>query len=101
MTCGSAMTLYCFENSFLGLVSCGTFSDSWHISFPTRILDFSAYWRQLTRSREASPQFLNKTSYYFPIYLQSSRLAVLAVAPVITAELPIRLRRLALLPLIR
>jgi hypothetical protein len=24
------MPLYCFEDSFLCLVSCGTFSNSWH-----------------------------------------------------------------------
>ena len=39
--------------------------------------------------------------YIFCVYLQSSILTVLAVALVIIAELPIRLRRLAFLPLIR
>jgi hypothetical protein len=33
----TAMALYCIEDSFLGLVSCGTFSYSWHISFPLKI----------------------------------------------------------------
>ena len=40
-------------------------------------------------------------SYYFRIYLHSWTLAVLAVVPVIIAKLPARLRRLAVLPLIR
>jgi hypothetical protein len=35
------MSLYCFEDSFLRLVPCGTFSNSWHISFPLKILDSS------------------------------------------------------------
>jgi len=38
-TCGTAMALYCFEDSFLCLVSCGTFSNSWHLSFPLKIFD--------------------------------------------------------------
>jgi hypothetical protein len=42
-TCGAAMSLYRFENSFLGPMSCGTFSYSWHISFPLRILILQAY----------------------------------------------------------
>jgi hypothetical protein len=31
MACGTAMSLYCFEDSFLCPVSCGTFSHSWHL----------------------------------------------------------------------
>jgi len=44
---------------------------------------------------------LLKQFYLFGLYLQSLSLAVLAVAPVIIAELPTRLRRFAFLPLIR
>jgi len=42
-TCGATMSLYRFENSFLRPMSCGTFSYSWHISFPLRILILKAY----------------------------------------------------------
>jgi hypothetical protein len=34
VTCGSAVALYRFEDSFLCPMPCCPFSDSWHISFP-------------------------------------------------------------------
>jgi hypothetical protein len=37
--CGTTMALCCFEDSFLCPMSCGTFSNSWHISFPLKIFD--------------------------------------------------------------
>jgi hypothetical protein len=49
------MALYCFEDSFFGLVPCCAFSDSWHISFPLIDFVFSGCWRQLISSREANP----------------------------------------------
>jgi hypothetical protein len=101
VTCGSATTFHCFENSFLGLVSCRAFSNSWHISFPLRIFDFLSLLAAADSKPRSKPVISKTPSYYFPIYLPSWLLTVLAVVPVIIAELLIRLRRLALLPLIR
>jgi hypothetical protein len=36
---GTAMTFYCFEDSFFRLASCGAFSYSWHFSFPLKFID--------------------------------------------------------------
>jgi hypothetical protein len=101
VTCWPATPLYCFEDSFLGLVSCRAFSDSWHISFPLRIFDFFGLLAAADSKPRSKPVISKTPSYYFSIYLRSWFLTVLAVVPVIIAELPIRLRRLALLPLIR
>jgi hypothetical protein len=101
------MALYRFENSLLCVVPCGTFSNSWHFSFPLKILIRQAYWRQLNESREVSPIKLFMIIFYLLFVccqgydLHNSTLAVLATAFNIVDEPLIRLRRFALLPLIR
>jgi hypothetical protein len=70
-------------------------------AFLKESLFFSACWRQLITGREASLQLVKRLWFYFRTYLPKLILIVLAVAPVKVAGPPIRLRRLALLPLIR
>jgi len=52
------MSLHGFEDSFLGPTSCGAFSDSWHISFPLKILDSAgllaaAEWQETQAEKQA------------------------------------------------
>jgi hypothetical protein len=106
VTCRSAASLCCFEDSFPGPVPCRAFSDSWHISFPLRILGFFGLLAAADSKPRSKPvpthSIGNKNNLvHFGIYIPSRDLTVLAVPPVITSEPAIRLRRLAFLPLIR
>jgi hypothetical protein len=61
----------------------------------------SACWRQLIAGREASSQLIGRLWFYFLTYLPKLILIDLAAAPLKVAGPPMRLRRLAFLPLIR
>jgi hypothetical protein len=67
------MSLYGFEDSFFGLMPCGTFSYSWHFSFPLIIFYFSgllaaAEWLGTQAEKQA-----RSTDYFLSIICLFSR----------------------------